>query len=195
MSQDLHAELAKAIRGYDKPVNHSRPPAPFTFNPDATPMEQENQILDYFHENWVDNPKKLIKMVRRIYDQVPRFIQKSLLDTVLHGHVNPVVHFIACFREKTNWVLIIKQMLDEGNHGILFFDDQVYGINLKTNKNWLRAKDRWTMEDEMDIMEEAFETWAEENGVTHFLGKVMLFPECGFSGMAYKFDRALKTKG
>lgn len=192
MSQDLHAELAKAIRGYDKPVNHARPPAPFTFNPDTTPMEQENQILDYFYDNWVDNPKKLVKMVRRIYDQVPRFIQKSLLDNVLTGHVNPVVHFIACFREKTNWLIIIKQLLEEGNHGILFFDDQVYGISLKTNKNWLRAKDRWTMEDEMDIMEEAFESWAEEHGVTHFLGKVMLFPEFGFSGMPYKFDRALK---
>lgn len=186
---DVTAELAQIIRDYKNPKFSTRPPSKFVFDPNATPLEQENSVINYFYDNWAPKKKNLYNIAKRIYPMVPRFIQRSLLDHILSGSVDPVDFMVACFDEKAIWAEIFKRMLAEGNHGIIYNDEMgVHGFNLNTNPRWLNDKGqkRWHPDDEWEIMKETVDKWEKEMGVDNFEGKIMLFPEFGFSGMPRK---------
>lgn len=188
VSDDTTKEIAKILRDWRKPKFSTLPPSQFVFPVDATPMEQENSVIAYFYDNWVAKKKNLYKLAKRIHEQVPRFIQRSLLDPILLYQVNPIDFMVACFDEKAIWAEIIDRMLKEGNHGVIYTDKgSVYGINLNTQARWLNDKTqtRWHPEDEWKIMKDVVDLWEKEHGSLDG-GKVMLFPEFGFSGMPRK---------
>lgn len=185
---DVTAELAQLIRDYKNPKFSTRPPTKFVFPSEATPMEQENAVINYFFDNWAPKKKNLYKIATRIYAQVPRFIQRSILDHILDRSVDPVDFMVACFDEKARWANIIEHMLKEGNHGVIYTDDHgVFGFDLTTNPRWLKDKQqkRWHPDDELEIMKETVKIWEKKHGQV-FDGKIMLFPEYGFSGMPRK---------
>lgn len=185
---DVTQQLAQIIRDYKNPKFSTRAPLPFVFNTDGTPLEQENCVIDYFFDNWAPKKKNIYKIAKRIYAQTPRFIQRSILDHIMDGSVDPVQFMLACFDEKAEWAKIMKELLDKGDHGMIDHDSKVYGVNLNTNPRWLNDKQqkRWHPDDEWAIMKEAVDLWEKEHGVENFSGKIMLFPEYGFSGMPRK---------
>lgn len=185
---DVTAQLAQLIRDYKNPKFSTRPPSTFVFDANATPLEQENCVIDYFFDNWAPKKKNIYKIAKRIYAQVPRFIQRSILDNILSGSVDPVEYMKACFDEKAEWAIILKRMLKEGNHGIIWNNQEVYGFDLNTNQRWLNDKQqkRWHPDDEWAIMKDAIDLWEKKHGVDTFEGKIMLFTEYGFSGMPRK---------
>jgi len=188
VSDDTTAEIAKIFRDWRKPKFSTRPPSRFVFPVDGTPMEQENAVIAYFYDNWAAKKKNLYNLAKRIYPQVPKFIQRSLLNPVLRYEVDPVDFWVSCFDEKAIWLEIIERMLKEGNHGVIWSKDgSVHGINLNTQPRWLNDKQqkRWHPDDEWAIMKDVVDRWEEEHGTLDG-GKVMLFPEFGFSGMPKK---------
>ena len=191
MTDAANAEIRKIMRDFRNPKYSTNPPAVFVFDDTLTPMEQENQVLNYFFDNWVPKPKNIYKMAKRIYPQVPKFIQRSILDYIVKFQVDPVDYLRRCFDEKAEWAVVMERVLAEGNHGIIFTDHEVFGFSLKTNPRWLQDKEQkhWHPDDEYDIMQRSIEIWMEERNLTTFLGKIMLFPEYGFSGMPRKVHK------
>lgn len=182
VTQELQAMLAKPKKKYGFP--------PFVLDESLYPIEQENQVIDYFRDNWVDNDKKIIKMVKHVYNSVPRFIQKSFLDVILKV-ADPKKMLVFYFTEKERWTEIINQMVAEGNHGVIYDDHNVYGFVVETRENWLKEGDKWHKDDEREIIKRSYYKWAREKGLTHFKGKVMMFHHFGFSGMSYFFDHKI----
>lgn len=182
VTQELQALLGKPKKTYGFP--------PFVLDESLYPIEQENQVIDYFRDNWVDNDKKIIKMVKHIYSSVPRFIQKSFLDVILKV-ADPKKMLVFYFAEKDRWSEIIKQMVAEGNHGVIYDDHNVYGFVVETRENWLKEGDKWHKDDEREIIKRSYYKWAREKNLTWFKGKVMMFHHFGFSGMSYFFDHKI----
>lgn len=166
---------------------------PFKVDESLYPIEQENQVIDYFRDNWVDNDKKIIRMVRHVYPGTPRFIQKSFLDVIL-SVADPKKMLLFYFAEKIRWGEIIEKMVAEGNHGVIYDDHSVYGFVVETRDNWLKEDDKWMMSDEQEIIKRSYYAWARGKGLKHFKGKVMMFHHFGFSGMSYFFDHAIDDK-
>lgn len=191
LSDEALSELALAWKQYTKtPPSFRKTPPPFVLDDSLYPIEQENQLIDYFYRYFTDNPKKIIQLCQRNYHNVPRFMQRSLLDNIMSAKC-PVKHVLKYFAEKVRWGEIIERMIAEGNHGVIYNDKEVWGFQVSTNAKWLREHDKWTIEDEKDLIKKSYYKWAREKGLTHFKGKVMMFHHFGFSGMSYFFDHAI----
>lgn len=185
------SELANAWKKYTKtPPSFRKTPPPFVLNEDLYPIEQENQLIDYFYTYYTDNPKKIVQMVRRIYNDVPRFMQRSLLDNILESS-DPRKLLLMYFSEKVKWGEIIERLIAEGNHGVIYNDQEVWGFQVATMAKWLKENDKWTIEDEKEIIKKSYYKHCRENNITHFKGKVMMFHHFGFSGMSYFFDHPI----
>ena len=191
VSSSVTDEIARLMRDYRNPKFSSKPPAKFVFDDTVPPMEQENQVIDYFFDNWVPKKKNIHKMVKRIYPQVPKFLQRSILDCILNFEVEPVGFMISLFDEKAKWAEIMPQMLAEGNHGVISDDFKVYGFEIKTVPRWLNDKQqpRWHPDDEYDIMQKAIEDFVKDHKLSYVDVRIMLFPEFGFSGMPRRVRR------
>jgi hypothetical protein len=151
---------------------------------DLSPIEQENQVLEYFKNNFTTNPKKLCKMARRIWNDQPEFIQRGLLQNILDD-VNPAKMLKMFFKMMAEWKQIVPDLIADGAHGMIVDNKNViYGIEVKANPKWLRENDRWDLGQEADIQDEVIKQWMADQGLKHFHGKIALFDEFGFSGMA-----------
>lgn len=185
------SELANAWKAYHKtPPSYRAVPPPFVLDESLFPIEQENQLIDYFYRYFTNNPKKLLQMCTRNYNNVPRFMQRSLLDNIMNAK-DPVKHTLKYFSEKVRWGQIIEQMIAEGNHGVIYNDKEVWGFKVEANQKWLKEQDKWHMDDEKEILKKSYYKWAREHGKAHFEGKVMLFHQFGFSGMSYYFNHPI----
>jgi len=163
----------------------------FEFNPNAEAVEQEQQVIAWFRDYPPKNAKKLLERVRQIYSQVPDFIQRSFCDTLLNPKVKDKMKTLAQFiYELDNVPQLIHQLKAEGNHGMVIYKQQFYGISLKTMPSWLNKKktDIWTPDQEREILDQAIVQWMIENRVKHFNDKIVLFSEFGFSGVSIKMD-------
>ena len=47
-----------------------------------TPLEQENIVMEFLKANFTSNPKKLVKLVRKIEPNIPMFIRRSVIYTL-----------------------------------------------------------------------------------------------------------------
>ena len=191
----VKSELADAWKAYYKtPPSYRATPPLFELDESLYPIEQENQLIDYFYRYFTTNAKKLRQMCTRNYNRVPRFMQRSLLDNILNA-ADPVKHTLKYFSEKVRWGEIIERMIAEGNHGVIYNDKEVWGFKVEANPKWLKENDKWDIDDEKEILKRSYYKWGREHGKTHFEGKVMLFHQFGFSGMSYYFNHPLDEKG
>lgn len=181
---DTVTQELKALMG--KPAKKAGLP-PFVLDESLYPIEQENQVIDYLWDNWVNNDKKVVRMVKHIYPAVPRFIQRSLLDVLLTV-ADPKKMICEYVTEKKRWTEVIEQLISEGNHGVIYDDVKTYGFEVEANARWLKEDDKWSIEQEKEIIDESIIKWCKARGYTRFKGKVMMFHHFGFSGMSYFFN-------
>lgn len=160
----------------------------FVVDETLPPLEQENQVLQYFLDNWTTNPKKLVKMARRIQPGIPDFIQRSIIYNVVTARY-PVKFLEEAFKEMHDFPILMKQLMDDGNHGMIMDDNLIYGIEIKANQRWLKENDKWNPEDEIDIIDDVVERWMEKEKRKAFTGRILLFREFGFSGIPRKVNQ------
>lgn len=160
----------------------------FKVDESLPPLEQENQVLRYFQDNWTANPKKLVKMAKKIAPGIPDFIQRSIIHNVCVARY-PAKWLQEAFREMNDLPILMQQLRDEGNHGMIMDDNKIYGIEIKANPKWLRENDKWNPDDEDEIINSVVEGWMEEQKIKAFIGKVLLFHEFGFSGIPRKVNQ------
>lgn len=160
----------------------------YKYNPDLEPFDQEIHLLEYFEQNFSTNPKKMLKLARKLRDQHPPFIQRSFFDT-LEQTRDPIKWLRRCFVEMRHYPVIMEQLMNEGNHGMIMERDKIYGFALDTNKNWTRKSDRWSEEQERQIIDEALLLWMCVERRRAFIGRIVLFRDFGFSGISYEVDQ------
>lgn len=157
----------------------------FVVDETQAPLDQENQVLRYFKDNWTTNPKKLVKMAKRIEPAIPDFIRRSIIHNICVAR-NPAKWLEEAFREMNDLPILMQELMDDGNHGMIMDDSKIYGIEIKANPKWLRENDKWNPDDEDEIINSVVEGWMEDRKIKAFIGKVLLFREFGFSGIPRK---------
>lgn len=146
---------------------------------------QESTILKVFKDANLKNPKKVRAMATRLLKETTLPIQRQLLmDLIAAG--NPLKYLHYCIDHVEQCAVIIQQFIDDGCHGMIMTGHKcrtIYPVKLDTRENWLKADDRWNEEDEQLIRIKSAEEWMKEYDKGYFLGKVVLFPQFGFSGV------------
>lgn len=146
---------------------------------------QESTILKVFKDANLKNPKKVRSMATRLLKETTLPIQRQLLmDLIAAG--NPLEYLRYCIDHVEQCAVIIKQFIDDGCHGMIMTGHKcrtIYPVKLDTRENWLKADDLWNEEDELLIQHEAANNFMKEYNKGYFLGKVVLFPHFGFSGI------------
>jgi hypothetical protein len=148
-----------------------------------SPRQQEDAVLEFFKANFTTNPKKVKRMALKMWGSQPAFIQKGMLENILAAH-DPVKMLLEFFSLMDEWKSVIPDLLAAGYHGLILNGATIHGFNLKTQVNWLKEEDRWCLEQEADIQNQVIKTWMEERGLKRFHGKILMFDEFGFSGVA-----------
>lgn len=151
-----------------------------TIEDEKDSLALETQALLNFEG--VDHPKKIVKLAKRLHGQTKSAIQKKLYFNLSYAK-DPVQRLDDYRRTVIDATDIIAQFLAEGNHGMIIESGLVYPVNLKTMKSWLEDGKEWDPSDEEEIQFKCAENWLVTHGKTHFLGKVVLFPEFGFTGV------------
>lgn len=148
-------------------------------------LEEESAILDLFEQ--IKNPKhkKVRAFAIRMYAECTSEVQKRLCRDIYQAP-EPVKYMYECIDKIRQCAVIIKQFVADGCHGMIFTGkngDEVYPVKLDTRENWLTEGKEWDPEQEMIIQHDCANNWMKEHDAGHFLGKVVLFPEFGFSGI------------
>jgi hypothetical protein len=152
--------------------------------PEYDNLREESAILDIFEAMKNPNPKKVINLARRLHGEVTSDIQKRLCRDIARAD-QPLVYMRACINKIRDCAILVKQFVAEGGHGMLFTGKDgldVYPITLDTRSNWLTEGAKWDPEQEMIIQHDAANNWMRDNNKGSFYGKVVLFPQFGFSG-------------
>lgn len=162
-------------------------------------LSQEAGILDRLKSQGLKNPKKLKKLAERLLAEVTLPVQRELLMDILRSR-DPIRYLKDCDEQVNDCSAIVKQFLEDGHHGMIMTGHKyrtIYPVTLATPEKWLNADDMWSPDDELDIQYKAAKAWMEEHDVGHFHGKVLLYPQFGFSGMpaTITMDRRLDTTG
>jgi hypothetical protein len=144
------------------------------------PLMGEREVIQYLKDHFTTNPKKLKNIAKRIIplskDYTVRGIIRSLIE-----HRDPVGYIKKCFVQIEEYNVLIMQFIEQGYHGMIMIQDTVYPVSLDTQEHWL--KDRWTMDDEIDIQHRLIDNFMVEHNRTWFHGKIVLFYHFGFSGI------------
>lgn len=144
------------------------------------PLIAEAEILKYFKDNFTTNPKKLIRLARQVEANCTDYVKNGLIYSILTAK-NPVAYLQKCFKDIEAMVEIARDLTAQGFHGMIFMNDVVYPLRLDTRENWL--KDKWSEEDELEILHRLAAEWMRSNNKSSFHGKVVLWPLFGFSGI------------
>lgn len=156
-----------------------------------SPLDQETQVLTWFQNSGVVNPKKLVKMAEKVKHLVPDFICRSIIDNVLNARY-PAKFLAEAYREMSDYPFIIAGLIADGNHGMLMHKDNIYGMVVNARwDSWLKEENRWNGTDEVDLQDEMVNSWMEENLIRSFHGRIVLFKEFGFSGMARQITQTM----
>lgn len=169
----------------------------YTFNPDMPPREAEIAVLSWLRDNMPKGNKKLISLSRRIRPHLPMYIQRSLCDVIEDPRTKDAQAWMKkVFIDMEIFPKIVAKMLAEGNHGMIMDKGKMYGFNLLANAKWLSGKEteKWHDDDERDIADEAVQAWMVKHFIRHFDGKVVLFDEFGFSGIARESGWSMPDK-
>jgi hypothetical protein len=147
-------------------------------------LKEESAILDIFEGIKNPNPKKVKKLASRLYGEVTSDIQKRLCRDIFRAD-DPVKYMWSCINKIRDCAILVEQFIEDGNHGMLFTGKdglEVYPVKLDTRDNWLTEGTKWDPEQEMIIQHDACNNWMQEHDKGSFYGKVVLFPQFGFSG-------------
>jgi hypothetical protein len=144
------------------------------------PLMAEAAILQFFKNNFTTNPKKLVKLAWRVRPHCAEYVIKGLLNTIVKSK-DPVGYLQKCFQDIDDLVKLIPELVAEGFHGMIMVNDVIYPLTLDTRDNWL--KERWSEDDELEILERLAVQWMRLYDQTYFQGKVVLWPAFGFSGI------------
>lgn len=158
-----------------------------------TPLMEENEVLRYFQDHFTTNPKKLKKLALRMHPKVSPFIRRGIIYNILQAP-DPVAYLRKCFVDMDAYTVIIKDLIEDGNHGMIIMGDVIHGIELETTitTDWLKnGASRWEPDQEIEIQHAVVKAFVTKNQIAHFHGKVVLFPAFGFSGMPREIEAKL----
>lgn len=158
-----------------------------------TPLMEENEVLRYFQDHFTTNPKKLKKLACRLHPKVSPFIRRGIIYNILQA-TDPVAYLRKCFVDMEAYTVIIKDLIEDGNHGMIIIGDEIHGIEIETTirTDWLKTgATRWEAEQEIEIQHAVVKAFVTKNQIAHFHGKVVLFPAFGFSGMPREIEAKL----
>lgn len=156
------------------------------------PFEQEKAILQYFKDNFTTNPKKLKKLALRLMPHQPDFIQNGLFKDLL-SHPDPVGYLRQCFEMILDYAIVIENLIEDGCHGMIIYGKTIVPIRLVSPAKWLTEKDRWCPDQEIDIIKQNVDAWFSAEKMITARGRVVLFREHGFTGVARDFYRDRRT--
>lgn len=148
--------------------------------PSKDALSIESTILEHF--KGMTNPKKIVKLANKLLNEVDSEVGKLLCIGLIKAKdpYEKLKRNVALIEDAA---VIIEDFIEQGFHGMIILKDNVYPVEVKTIKSWLSSKDKWTEEDEIEIQYKVAEDWLRTNNKTEFLGKVVLFPNFGFSGV------------
>lgn len=147
-------------------------------------LEQESAVLAMFQAIKNPNAKKVKKLASRLSLELPLDIQKRLCRDIYRAY-DPVKYMNSCIDKIHDCAILVKQFIEEGNHGMIFTGKNgtdIFPVKLDTRANWLEEGKRWDPEQEMIIAHETASNWMRDHDKGYFFGKVVLFPTFGFSG-------------
>lgn len=151
--------------------------------PSEDALTQEASILKHFEDlGDKKNPKKVKKLATRLYGQSPHTVQKKLCRDILMA-ADPVGYVERCIAMINDCSTIVQQFVEDGCHGMIMMGNDVYPVKLKTLAKWLEENKRWDPEEEAKIQKDAAQEWLNAYEKDWFFGKVVLFPNFGFSGV------------
>lgn len=147
-------------------------------------LNQEFSILQMFMDIKNPNAKKYKKLAARMALEAPKEIQRIICRDIYRAH-DPIKYAKSCYDKITDCAILTKQFLEDGCHGMIFTGTNgcdIWPVKLDTRTNWLEEGKAWDPEQEMIIQHEAVDSWMREHDKGYFYGKVVLFPNFGFSG-------------
>lgn len=158
----------------------------FTMAPDLSPLEQEGVVLKFFKDNFTPKIKNLKKMAFALHHNpdVPIHAKRGIVNSVLVAK-DPAKFLKEAFKEINDIPVIMQGLRDDGNHGMIMLDSDIYGfeIQVRPGCTWLREDDTWNPDDEREIIDASVEAFMEKHLLKRLDGKILLFKEFGFSGM------------
>lgn len=159
-------------------------PEEYVHNYDQPAEQQEYDVMNYLEKHFTTHPKRMMKTIQALRGKVPTWVEKSICD-VAYSVTDLIGWMQLCFKESRQYPVMMKKLRDEGNHGMVFWKNELWGFSLNTNQNWLngKAKEKWSPEQEEEILTEALASWMVANRVRKFNDRIMLFAEYGFSGI------------
>lgn len=153
-------------------------------------LEQESDILRVLEESGITNPKKLVKLAKRLHNESPHELQRKLCVEIIKSP-RPVEYVKHCIQKIKDFAEMVQFEVKRGNHGMLIVGskmDIIIPIKLKLPENWIKDGIPWVEDDERDIMRQAAENYLRTSTRKYLLAKVVLFPEFGFSGIPRVFE-------
>ena len=153
--------------------------------PRPDPLDVESSLIAQF--DGLNRHKDIIKLNAKIFSQAKDESTKMFCKSVAASK-KPLEYLDFCRRRIADSRLIKNDLIAAGNHGMLVYNRVVYGVKVDTRENWLHEDKEWTQEDEDEILERLVRAWMKENGFNKFKGKIVLFPEFGFSGLMIYYD-------
>lgn len=156
-------------------------------------LEQESAILKEFQKHKTNNPKKIVKLANKLYNEAKYEIQKKLCLEIINA-ADPVKYLDYCINRIYDFAIIMEEELTKGNHGVIFTGpkgDIIFPIKLKVLEHWING-DKWNEEDEYEILLQSVTNFMESNNRKSIKAKALLFPKFGFSGIPRMFEISKK---
>jgi hypothetical protein len=155
---------------------------------------EEHAVLHYFQENFTTNPKKLKKMAARLLPNAAPFIRRGFLLAILEER-DPVGYLRKCLTDMAQYEVIIKNLIETGNHGMIVINDVIIPVKIAAESNWLKVTDKWNLEEEIEIQHKLCRIHMANEGMQKMHGKIVLFPAFGFSGHTREIGPDFKLEG
>ncbi len=147
-------------------------------------------VFKYLHENFTDNPKKMQKILLRMFNDT------SIREGIRYGIIkdaynakNPSKWLRVKLDSAFAYQTVIKDLIANGDHGMLVNENgTIYPCSLKTMPQWLVKDKRWDIKQESHIAAELANNWMKDRNVGYFKGSVVLFQPYGFSGLPHDLE-------
>lgn len=157
---------------------------------DLTQQTQElthlfNLLRTFMSENPKDNPKKLKKYAGQLIldPTINENAKLGILSDIMDVR-DPVGYLRNKIRIAFELPQLRKDFIDEGYQGMFVLGNTIKPLNVNAPANWLKEDDRWSIEQETWIQHALVDAYLSASpNVKKFTGEVILFQECGFSGL------------
>ena len=162
----------------------------FQMNKELDPFSQELYLFRWLENNLPKNNKKMVSLLKRIFPQCPTYMQKNFFHSAMVKFSgDPLKYVKESIKYSYEFPRVMKELMDDGNHGMIFNGDEVHGVMIKTRPNWLRSKDgKWDPAQEEEIAHELMKEWLITNRLRSWLGRIVLFADFGFSGLTMETE-------